>query len=73
MLSNRSQEEVARNLHASMTMEILDIIANPAWKGSALIVLDDMVGRPSATTLARNAMWLKPFVKASPKKASFST
>ena len=63
-----SEETVAQAIRANMTLEAVNVIKDENWKGGALLLLDDMMGRPSATVLARNRMWLEPIVQHCPKK-----
>ncbi len=64
------KDDVAKRLEASLSFhELLNIIKNPEWKGSDLILMDNVFGRPSAQVLARNAIWLKPFMESNRSKA----
>jgi hypothetical protein len=62
------KDRVAASIHANLSVEVLTLITSDEWKGGALILLDDMISRPSATVLARNRMWLRPLVQDCPKR-----
>lgn len=50
-------------------MNVLLVISGSEWKGGPLVCLPNPLARPSAATLAKNYVWLLPFVKDSPAKA----
>ena len=51
-----------------MTMEVLQVVTAPDWKGSNLVILTDELARPVAAEIAKNSMWLLPVVQFSPNK-----
>lgn len=55
-------------MHANLPMELMELICNPEWKGSELLVVD-MDAKPSAATLAKNFTWLFPLVQCCPDQA----
>lgn len=50
-------------MHSQIPLDVLAVIQNPEWQGEDLIVLEDMMGRPSAQVLAKNSLWIKAFVQ----------
>ena len=56
-------------MRATLPMNVLLVISGSEWKGGPLVCLPNPLARPSAATLAKNYVWLLPFVKDSPAKA----
>jgi len=60
---------LAKDMRASLPMSVICLISGDEWKGGPLVDLPDALGRPSATVLSKNHVWLLPFVKECPAKA----
>ena len=60
---------LATSMKNNLPVEVVSVISDPNYKGGALINLKNPMARPSANELAKNHIWLLPFVKDSPSKA----
>ena len=63
------KERLAKDMRATLPMNVICLISGAEWKGGPLVDLPNPLGRPSAAVLAKNYVWLLPFVKDSPAKA----
>ena len=63
------KERLAKDMLATLPMNVICLISGAEWKGGPLVDLPNPLGRPSAAVLAKNYVWLLPFVKDSPAKA----
>ena len=61
--------QLARDIRNNIPVAAFQLIMDDEWKGGELIHVKEKSGRPSASELARNAMWLTPICCCSPKKA----
>lgn len=59
---------LATSMKNNLPVEVVSVISDPNYKGGALINLKNPMARPSANELAKNHIWLLPFVKDSPSK-----
>lgn len=65
---NRLEEAVASTMHSHIPVNVMNVITNPEWKGGDLVMLDDVMGRPSVSVISKNSMWIKAFVQHNPDK-----
>lgn len=54
---------------ANLPVTVVQVINAAEWKGADLVVLDSAMGRPSASTIAKNHVWIKAIVLHNPSKA----
>lgn len=73
-LHSNVEENLAKDMISTLPIGVINIIYSSQWKGGPLLVLEsNPLGRPSSATLAKNFVWLMPFVKDSPSKARDQT
>ena len=68
-----AEENLAKDMLSNLPIGVINIIYSAQWKGGPLLVLSHPLGRPSSATLAKNCVWLVPFVKDNPSKARGQT
>lgn len=61
---------MAWGIYTAMPFEVLTTLTSEGWAGEPLITFENMEGKPNVEDLGRNVLWLLPFVKDSPTKAS---
>ena len=63
---------MAYGIYTNMPFEVINMITAKDWAGEPLITFENMEGKPNVEDLARNVLWLLPYFKDSPTKASGS-
>ena len=66
---SRCKAELATMMRGFLPVALLDMIEKETWAGDGLLMLENLVVKPSADEIAQNHCFLKPLVLYSPAKA----